>query len=126
MIVINYSHPLTGEQTAQIASLAGQAIERVIAVPVQMDTAAPFAPQVASLVMETGLTAEEWQTLPLLIVPPALNFGALALMAHLHGLMGFFPAIVRLKPVPGAVPPRFEVAELLNLQSIREDARTAR
>lgn len=126
MIVINFSHPLTPDQLAGIEALAKQAIERVIAVPVQMDTAAPFAPQVASLVMETGLTAEEWQTLPLLIVPPALNFGALALMAHLHGLMGFFPAIVRLKPVPGAVPPRFEVAELLNLQSIREDARTAR
>lgn len=126
MIVLNYSHPLTDEQRAQLEALAGQPVEQVIAVPVQFDVAAPFGPQVAALVEATGLTADQWQTLPLLIVPPALNHIALALIAHLHGVMGFFPAIVRLRPVAGAIPPRFELAEIVNLQGIRETARTTR
>jgi len=126
VIVLNYSHLLTDEQRAQLEALAGQPVEQVIAVPVQFDVAAPFGPQVAALVEVTGLTADQWQTLPLLLVPPALNVIALALIAHLHGVMGFFPAIVRLRPLAGAIPPRFEVAEIVNLQEIRERARTTR
>ena len=50
MIVLNFSHPLTDEQRAQLEVLAGQPVEQVIAVPVQFDVAAPFGPQVAALV----------------------------------------------------------------------------
>jgi len=31
-----------------------------------------------------------------------------------------------LKPVPGSTPPRFEVAEVINLQAVRDEARTRR
>jgi len=48
------------------------------------------------------------------------------LLAELHGRMGYFPPIVRLRPVPNALPPRFEVAEIINLQAVREAARTRR
>jgi len=40
--------------------------------------------------------------------------------------MGYFPPVLRLKPVAGALPPRFKVAEILNLQAIRQDARARR
>ena len=33
------------------------------------------------------------------VVPPALNFITAVLLAELHGRMGYFPAIVRLRPV---------------------------
>jgi hypothetical protein len=48
------------------------------------------------------------------------------LLAELHGRMGYFPAIVRLRPMPESVPPRFEVAEVINLQAVREHARLSR
>jgi hypothetical protein len=40
--------------------------------------------------------------------------------------MGYFPPVVRLRPVAGSLPPRYEVAEILNLQAIRDEARKRR
>ncbi len=126
MIVLNFSHPLTEEQLAQIEALTGQKVERVIEVPTQLDPEAPFAPQVMELVEKVGLSPKEWQTLPILINPPSLNAIAVILLAELHGRMGYFPTIIRLRPVPNAIPPRFEVAELINLQAVRDKAREQR
>ena len=98
----------------------------MIEVKTQFDHEQPFAGQVRELVEGIGLTAEEWQTTPLLINPPALNIIAVTLLAHLHGRMGYFPAVLRLKPVPGSTPPRFEVAEVVNLQAVRDAAREER
>jgi len=126
VLLLNFSHPLTADHLAQIEALAGAQVERVIEAAVQFDTAQPFVPQVQALLAQIPLTAEEWQTTPLLIVPPALNFITAVLLAELHGRMGYFPPIVRLRPVPNALPPRFEVAEIINLQAVREAARTRR
>jgi hypothetical protein len=126
MILLNFAHPLTPEHLAQIEALAGARVERVVNVPTQFDAQLPFAPQVASLVASAGLSPEEWQTLPLLVNPPALNVIAVSLLAELHGRMGYFPTVVRLRAVAGSTPLRFEVAELVNLQIVRDAARTAR
>lgn len=50
---------------------------------------------------------------------------AFVLLAELHGRIGHFPTLIRLRPKPGPVT-MYEVAELLNLQTIRETARTRR
>lgn len=126
MILINFSHPLTPEQRAQVEQLTGANVEQVIAVPAQFDAQQPFVSQVQAMLAQVPLTAAEWQTAPLLVVPPALNFITAVLLAELHGRMGYFPAIVRLRPVAESVPPRFEVAEVINLQAVRERARTQR
>ncbi len=126
MIVLNFAHPLTEEQKAQIEALTGEAVERVIAVPVHFDNQKPFVPQLQDLMARIPLTPEEWQTARILVNPPSLNFITALLLAELHGRMGYFPPILRLRPVPGAVPPRYEVAEILNLQDVREQARGRR
>ncbi len=126
MFLLNFSHPLTPAHLAQLEALTGAAVTRVIAVPAQFDTGQPFVPQVEAMLAQVPLTADEWQTAPLLVVPPALNFITAVLLAELHGRMGYFPAIVRLRPVAESVPPRFEVAEVINLQAVREKARTLR
>lgn len=126
MILINFSHPVTTEQRAQIEALTGQPITRTIERPARFDTAEPFAPQVAALVESVGLSPAEWQTEPLLLILPSLNFGTAVLLAELHGRCGYFPPIVRIRPVPDSLPPRFEVAEIINLQTIREVARKSR
>lgn len=126
MVLLNFSHPLTAEQLQQLEELAGRKIDRVIEIDAQIDPQQPIVPQVAAMADRAGLTPQEWQTLPIVINPPSLNFSAVTLLAELHGRCGYFPAAVRLRPVPGSVPPRFEMAEILNLQVIRERARGKR
>jgi hypothetical protein len=126
MIVLNFTHPLNAEHVAQIEARAGEQITRLVEAPTQFDNEQDFVPQVAALADACGLSANEWQVERLVVVPPALNFIAVTLLAELHGRMGYFPSCVRLRPVPGAVPPRYEVAEILPLQAVREAAREKR
>ena len=126
MILINFSHPLPGEQLARLEALAGQPIARVVEVTTQFDHARPFAAQVEALVDAAGLTPRQWQTEPLLVVPPAFNAIAVALIAELHGRAGYFCPVVRTRPVEGSLPPRYEVAEIINLQAVRDEARKRR
>ncbi len=126
MLILNFSHPLTAEQREQIEALTDEPIAEVRQIAAQVDLSRPLAPQVAEMAEAAGLSPEEWQTRPLLVVPPALNFSAVTLLAHLHGRMGYFPPVVTLRRVPEALPPRFAVAEILNLQAVREQARQQR
>ncbi len=126
MIVLNFTHPLSEAQLAQVASLCGAPVQTVLSVPAQLDPTRPFAEQARGLADAAGLDAVAWQTERILVVPPALNFVAVLLLAELHGRMGYFPPCLRLRPVPGALPPVFEVAEILNLQTQRDEARNKR
>ena len=126
MILLNFSHPLTADQLAQIETLTGQPVEQVRDIPTHLDHARPFAPQVTALAEACDLSPAEWQTSPLIIVPPALNFAAALLLAEMHGRAGYFIPCVRLRPIKGALPPCYEVAEVLNLQEQRNLARSAR
>ncbi len=131
MLILNFAHPLTDEHLARIEELTGQKPERVIVINSQIDPQQPLAPQIAAMADAAGLTPEEWQTAPILVNPPALNFSAVVLLAELHGRMGYFPPCIRMRPVVDehgnrVVPPRFEVAEILNLQGVRDEARLRR
>jgi len=126
MLILNFSHPLTSEQVAALEALTGQPAAPIIHVDTQFDHLQAFIPQVEALADACGLSPAEWQTTPLLVVPPALSPIAVALLAELHGRMGYFPSCVRLRPVASAVPPRFEVAEILPLNAVREAARGRR
>jgi len=126
MILLNFAHPLTTAQRADAERYSGQALERVIEVKTQLDHEQPFVAQVRQVVETVGLTPEEWQTLPLVVNLPSLNVIAALVIAELHGRCGYFPAVLRLKPVPHATPPQFAVAELVNLQAVRDTARQMR
>jgi hypothetical protein len=126
MLLINFAHPITPEQRQQVEALSGQAIAQIIDVDSQIDSQAPLWPQAQRLVEQAGLTTEAWQTRPLLVNLPSLNYIAAALLAELHGRCGYFPAFVRLRPVEGSLPPRYELAEIINLQAIRDAARQQR
>lgn len=126
MILLNFSHPLLPDHIRQIEELAGQKVERVIEVSSQIDPQQPLAPQAQAMAEAAGLTPQQWQSEALLINPPSLNYSAALLLAELHGRMGYFPPIVRLRPVKDALPPRFEVAEIINLQAARDAARKRR
>ncbi len=126
MIILNFTHPLTAAQQEQLAHLTGRAIAEIRDAPCQFDNAQPFAAQVAAHVDAVGLTSRQWQTAPMLINPPAFAPAVAILIAELHGRMGYFPALIRIRPIAGSAPPQFEIAEIINLQAVRDYARTRR
>jgi hypothetical protein len=126
LVVLNFSHPLTAEQQAEVERLVGQQVARVIDVPVQIDHDAPFAPQIVALAEAVGLSPEEWQTLPLVVNLPSLALAAGALLVELHGRVGHFPTVLHLRPEMRGPTTVFVVAGLENLQALRDAARSRR
>jgi len=126
MFLLNFSHPLPAEQVAKVEEISGQKMAEVVAIPVQFENQQPFLPQLQELMARVPLTAEQWQTEPILVNLPSLNYISALLLAELHGRMGYFPSIVRMRPVEGSTPTRYEVAEILNLEAVRAAARLAR
>ncbi|HRE46683.1 MAG TPA: CRISPR-associated protein Csx15 [Aggregatilineales bacterium] len=126
MKVINFSHPLTDAQIHQLETLTELIAQEIRDVRVQFDLEKEFTPQVVTMIDDLAITPDEWQKEAWLIVPPALNFITAIVLAELHGRMGRFPTIIRLRPVAGAVVSTFEVGEIINLDSVRNAARARR
>ena len=126
MYLLNFSHPLTPDQIAQIESMINRVITNLVETPVDFDSELPFENQLSNLLDKLPLTKSQLQTEPILINPPALNHITAVLIANLHGRMGYFPPIIRLYLVPDSLPPSYEVAEIINLQTVRDQARKSR
>jgi hypothetical protein len=126
MDILNFSHPLTDDQIDQIVDLTGLPLGEVVDVKVQFDHFQLFELQAQTLVESLGKPPRYWQTAPILVVLPGLSVIAALLLAELHGRMGYFPTILRLRSIAGSMPPQFEVAEIIGLNMVREVARTKR
>ena len=126
MILINFSHPLTPKQLKETEVIVGQPIEQVFNLPVQFDNQSPYLLQLKKLFTDFPVSSEQLQICPLLVNLPSLNFIAGLVLAELHGRMGYFPPVLRLRPVPESLPPCYEVVEVLNLQAVRDGARIQR
>lgn len=126
MIILNFAHPLTPDHLQQIEVLTGQAAAQVIEIDSQIDTLHALTPQVEVLIDRVNWSSTAWQTWPFVVNPPALNYLAVILLAELHGRCGYFPPVLSLRLVPESLPPRYEVAEIINLQTVRDKARTKR
>lgn len=125
VLLLNYAHPLAEAQLAKVAGIVGETPE-VRELATQVDRGRPLAEVARELAELAGLSAEGWQTTPLVLNPPSLAPLALALLAELHGRCGGFPALLNVRPVEGSVPTRYEVAEVVNLQELRDRARGRR
>ena len=123
--VLNFAHPLTESQRRTVEKLTGQRIERVLEFRCQFDHNRSFVEQAQRLLDGADLSSAEWQSLPILVNPPSLAPIACVVLAELHGRMGYFPPILRLRPSE-TTPPQYEVAEIINLQAIRDSARNKR
>jgi hypothetical protein len=126
MIIINFSHPLSQAQLKTIEQLTRFPIDNVYDVPVQFDPDQSFTTEIEALMADFPVDSKTLQTEPILICLPSLNFIAAMLIAWLHGKTGYFPAIIRLKRQSDVLPPIFEVAEVINLQALRDQAREQR
>lgn len=126
MLIINFAHPLTEENIAEIEALTKISVHNMRDVPSLINPDRPLTPQIEAMLDSLGLTAQEWQTKPLLINPPSLSVSTAALLALLHGRIGHFPPVLRLRPDADGPVTRFAVAEIINLQALRDQARGKR
>lgn len=126
MILLNFSHPLSAEQLLIAESLVSSKFSSIIDIKTHLNHQTSFPSQVKKLVSDISLTSQQWQNSKILVVPPSLSIISCILLSELHGRMGYFPAVLRVKPVPGSTPPVFEPAEVLNLQAIRDASRENR
>ena len=117
MIVLNFSHPLTPAQ----ADTLGNPETRTVSV--NIDLAAPLAPQIAAIVDNVGFSPDDWQSANVLVRLPGLADAAAVLLAELHGRMGYFPQIVQIVRFTDG---QFVVAGSIALQGVRDAARTKR
>ncbi|NJD53808.1 MAG: hypothetical protein FIB07_13180 [Candidatus Methanoperedens sp.] len=86
----------------------------------------PFRPQFCDLIASVKISPESLQHGEYIINLPGYAPAAAVLIAELHGRMGHFLTVIRLKKVDGSLPPVFDVEEIMNLQAIRDKARTCR
>lgn len=128
MLILNFTHPLTNEQLQQTAALLGIDVDslKVQNISVHIDRNQALGEVARALADAVELSPTEWQTEPFVVNPPGLAPLALALIAEIHGRVGHFPTIINIRPIPNATPVRYEVAELVDLQRQRDQARKQR
>ena len=126
MIVINFSHPLTDNQKQAIETIKNRPITRLVEQMAHLDQAQPFAEQVCAMVDNVGLDSAEWQSQRILIVLPGHAPATAVLLAELHGRMGYFPEIVRIRPSDEDSAETYVVGEVISLRDVRAAARKAR
>jgi hypothetical protein len=121
--LLNFGKPLSEQQRSQIEQALGFRISRVIAKPVEFKEEEDFGPQVVALLDGIGFTPHEWQTIPFLVNPPGFAPAAVCLLSELHGRLGHFPTVIRSQPAPAGTMQQYTVAEIINLQALRDTAR---
>jgi hypothetical protein len=116
--VLNFSHPITEKQEMEIAQEVGAKVE-VVDIKVQINFEESLQEQAYEIVepFVSTLVNERF-----LIRPAALDAATLAIIAVIHGIAGHFPRIVTMKRENG----EFVVWGIVDLQTLREEARTAR
>jgi transcriptional regulator with XRE-family HTH domain len=122
ILVLNFAHPFTAQQQTQIEDLSSTSIEDIITIPTLINEEEPLQPQITSLIDAIDQSTQDWHKRHILINPPGYAPAALLLLAEIHGRIGHFPTLIRMRPKHGPVT-TYEVIELLNLQTIRDTAR---
>ena len=124
MILVNFGHPLSADAVAAVADLVGEPVEELRQRPLHMQSAVPFAEQVRTAVDDVQLDATSWQLGRIVVNLPGLAPAAALVLAELHGRIGGFPPVLRMRrDEPYS---RYVVAELLDLQAVRERSRPTR
>jgi len=112
--------PITESHLQQLRTQLGRPVDEVISIPHELDDAQPYAPQILERVRQTGLTPEEWASLPIVLNAHPLSPANAVLMAVVHGLKGCFPDVIRWRRVGNTQ--EYEVAEILHPQPLRDQA----
>jgi len=85
-----------------------------------------FVSTITKAIERVKLSQEEWQTTSLVVIPAGYAAIWSVVLAELHGRLGYFPDVVRLRPASSGGGEKFEVAEIINLREVRHSSRDKR
>jgi hypothetical protein len=123
MILINFSSGLKQDQLKQAEILLREPVDQVINFPIQVDTDMLILPQFKAAMKEFPLSAERIRSEPVAVILPPASYLAALILAEMHAWMDYFPIILRLRLQTYNLLPRYEVAELFDLQNVEDSVR---
>jgi len=80
--------------------MTGQNVDQVLDEKADFDDTRPYADQVCDLLDQVPLSAEEWQSLSVVVNLPSYAVIAAGVLAELHGRIGHFPTVAWLIQTP--------------------------
>lgn len=127
-LVLNFSgHPvLPGQQEAIRRFLHWPSVDVIDVLFGNVPEDENFVSSVTNALENVELSAEKWQTTPLVVIPAGYAAVWSVVLAELHGRLGYFPDVVRLRPAKTVSNEKFEVAEIMNLREVRHNSRDKR
>ncbi|MCL4298489.1 MAG: hypothetical protein KJ077_22320 [Anaerolineae bacterium] len=127
-LALNFSaHPLLPGQCREIQRLMGWPKLEVLGAELgNVAEGQAFTAEVIGCLDKIDLTPLEWQSQQLVVVAAGYAPAWSVVLAELHGRLGYFPDLVRLRPAPAKAGEKFEVAEIVSLREIRNRARSKR
>lgn len=126
MYLLNFGHPISPEHLEDLRTRFEVAVQQVVPIPVHWREDASFAELAAEALDKAGLNTHRLQTESTLINLPGHSAVAAALLAELHGRIGHFPAVIRWQAAHDGAVSAYVIAEVLNLNKIRHQARQQR
>jgi len=127
-LIINFSgHPVLPGQQQDIGQMMHWSSSEVINVSIgNVPEDHNFVPSIEKSVEKIPLSPEEWQSIPVVVIPSGYSQIWSVVMAELHGRLGYFPDVVRLRFSSSISNEKFEVAEIMNLREVRHNSRDKR
>lgn len=122
MELLNFGHPLSADTLEELKD-HGVTPEEVQNIRVQLDMEQPLAPQISQIIDGIPRSPDQWATEPALVNLPGAAIAAGLVVAELHGRSGSFPRVLSLLRGEDGV---FRLGQLIDLQSVRDEARKAR
>lgn len=125
MKIFNFHYPFAAGVVEQIEDFVKESVE-VQDIKCQIDQEESFGLQAVKLLDQITWHKNDWQTEKFMICLPGLANIAAVVLTEIHGRCGYFPSIIRLKPVANSQPPQFVLAEVINLFLVRNLSRERR
>jgi hypothetical protein len=85
-----------------------------------------FISSIVGAIVDICLSPDEWQSIPMVVIPAGYSPIWSIVLAELHGRLGYFPDVVRFRASIQPSSERFEVAEIMNLREVRHQSRRKR
>lgn len=127
-LIVNFSgHPVLPGQKKAIEKLMHWQGTEVIDVPLgNVPEDRHFVVAIEKAVDSIDISPKEWQELPMVVIPAGYSAVWAIVQSILHGRLGHFPDVVRLRPSSPLSAEKFEVAEIMNLHQVRHQSRDKR
>lgn len=120
MILINFGAAFRPLQISQAEAFLHEPITQVIDLSISVDPDQEMLPQFKKRMAKLKLSNLDLRAEPVVVNLPQQNYLAVMVLAELHARMGYFPCIIRTRMKASGILPYYEVAEVIDLQTIED------